>query len=289
MINRCAGKCKSLLLVVFALCVFSPVFRELKGQGIPAGAEIVRKELVYREEIPPPPTPPGGTPGKPGWIEWWRIWWRTPGLQERYSTFHEFRYDLDELQNILKQGYSDPNKSGKVLSPLRLAAEGWGKESVGALLQNGADPRLRDARGKTPADYAKEEGQEDLARQINCCAAARVALARKSPVIAVTTDGRKVDLTEELRRIAFAKTDNWAGGREAHEHDGSVFGNQQKNPVTKNTYNPLPVKDDPNYYTEFVHRVDPEKKGAERIVIGKEGDIWFTDDHYYTFMPVLAE
>lgn len=62
--------------------------------------------------------------------------------------------------------------------------------------------------------------------------------------------------------------------------DGTTFGNREQL---------LPRK--PNgYYREFTVKTPGiSHRGARRIVVGKQGELYYTDDHYQTFREVLAE
>ncbi|WP_454880689.1 RHS repeat-associated core domain-containing protein [Sphingobacterium detergens] len=89
-------------------------------------------------------------------------------------------------------------------------------------------------------------------------------------------DGITIDLKPTLDRIA-------TGGKFPHRNDGSVFKNfaprGQKTPL-------LPVKP-LDYYSEFVHPTPGGKgPGAMRIVKGQSGEMWFTPDHYKSFIQV---
>ena len=44
------------------------------------------------------------------------------------------------------------------------------------------------------------------------------------------------------------------------------------------------------YYREYTV-VTPglDHRGARRLVVGEDGDVWYTDDHYETFQPVDTE
>ncbi len=46
----------------------------------------------------------------------------------------------------------------------------------------------------------------------------------------------------------------------------------------------LPAKPDPQYYREYTVAREAGKRGVERLVIGKEGEVYFSPDHYYTFI-----
>jgi guanyl-specific ribonuclease Sa len=85
-----------------------------------------------------------------------------------------------------------------------------------------------------------------------------------------------VDLKATLDRIK-------AGESFPHRRDGSIFENRIT-PGRKSS--PLPVKP-PGYYREFVHPTPGiQGPGVQRIVIGKDGEIYYSPDHYDTFVPV---
>ena len=67
------------------------------------------------------------------------------------------------------------------------------------------------------------------------------------------------------------------GERYPHVRDGSVFGNREH----------LLPEQPYGYYKEYVHPV-PGMRGAgvERIVKGSNGEIYYTPDHYQTFIKI---
>jgi len=79
-----------------------------------------------------------------------------------------------------------------------------------------------------------------------------------------------IDLQPTLDRIA-------RGDSNSHRNDGTTFQNRERR---------LPVKPT-GYYKEYVH---PTPKvsgpGPQRIIIGKDDDIWYTPDHYRTFQRI---
>ncbi len=90
-----------------------------------------------------------------------------------------------------------------------------------------------------------------------------------------TADGI-VDLGPTLNRIA-------AGGKFPHKNDGTIF----KNLPPKGQSNPLLPIQSIGYYQEYVVPTPGVKgPGAMRIVMGKNGQMWFTSDHYKTFVPI---
>lgn len=79
---------------------------------------------------------------------------------------------------------------------------------------------------------------------------------------------RKVDKT--IDRISRKEMDN-------HENDGAIFQNRE---------NLLPEREK-GYYREYVYRQDgATSPGSERIVVGREGEIYYTPDHYRSFQKV---
>jgi ribonuclease T1 len=68
------------------------------------------------------------------------------------------------------------------------------------------------------------------------------------------------------------------GGPYAFDRDGIVFGNFEKR---------LPIKER-GYYNEFTVKTPGVKhRGARRIVTGKGGEKYYSDDHYKTFKRVV--
>ncbi|WP_372351893.1 ribonuclease domain-containing protein [Streptomyces sp. KL116D] len=69
-----------------------------------------------------------------------------------------------------------------------------------------------------------------------------------------------------------------AGGPFPYDKDGSVFGNFEGE---------LP-KEKRGYYREYTVRTPGERdRGARRIVVGRGGETYYTDDHYESFKAVL--
>jgi ribonuclease T1 len=79
-----------------------------------------------------------------------------------------------------------------------------------------------------------------------------------------------VDLAPVLARID-------AGERDPHRNDGSTFQNREGR---------LPRKPR-GYYTEYVVRTPGLREvGPQRLVLGRDGDVWYTPDHYDSFVQV---
>ena len=83
------------------------------------------------------------------------------------------------------------------------------------------------------------------------------------------------DLPREARAtLALIKS----GGPFAYEKDGSTFGNREGR---------LP-REKRGYYREYtVHTPGSRDRGARRIIAGKPGEYYYTDDHYGTFRRIL--
>jgi guanyl-specific ribonuclease Sa len=68
-----------------------------------------------------------------------------------------------------------------------------------------------------------------------------------------------------------------AGQSFPHRNDGTVFQNRE---------GLLPPKPD-GYYREWVHPTPGvQGPGSQRVVTGKDGEAYYTPDHYRTFIPV---
>ena len=85
-----------------------------------------------------------------------------------------------------------------------------------------------------------------------------------------------VDLKPTLDRIAQGKSF-------PHRNDGSIF---QNRPLRGQTTPQLPAKPQ-GYYREYVHPTPGVSgPGPQRIVTGQRGEIYYTPDHYTTFIRV---
>ena len=67
------------------------------------------------------------------------------------------------------------------------------------------------------------------------------------------------------------------GGPFPYERDGAVFGNREKL---------LPSRER-GWYREYTVRTPGERtRGARRIVAGRDGTLYYTDDHYRSFRRI---
>jgi ribonuclease T1 len=101
------------------------------------------------------------------------------------------------------------------------------------------------------------------------------ALARgDAPAAAVAAETAVAELPGEAREtIALIRT----GGPFPYPRDGAVFGNFEKL---------LPARAR-GYYLEYTVRTPGAKdRGARRIVAGKGGELYYTDDHYQSFRSI---
>jgi len=98
---------------------------------------------------------------------------------------------------------------------------------------------------------------------------------RTVPHVRIVSQGKVVfsgtmNLGPTLDRIA-------RGEKYPHRNDGSVFGNRERL---------LPEKKK-NWYREYVVPTPGEKgPGPQRVIFGRDGEAFYTSDHYRTFIPL---
>lgn len=176
--------------------------------------------------------------------------------------------DLGAMKNAFEKGVS-PDVSTELMTPLHVAAAMGEEESARFLLQKGAHLSVKAFDGETPQQMASACRHPELARLLTVFTTAEQLTHGEKTITVRLENGHQTDLTSELRRIA-------AGFRDEHRHDGTVFGNYEEKLPARDRY----------YYTEFVHRTSSRSPGACRIVIGLDGDVWYTPDHYNHFIRV---
>ena len=100
-------------------------------------------------------------------------------------------------------------------------------------------------------------------------------LAADAAAFSARGEIRAADLPGEARAtLALIK----AGGPFPYEKDGTVFGNREGR---------LPPERR-GYYREYTVRTPGSRdRGARRIIAGKPGEYYYTDDHYRTFRRIL--
>jgi len=69
-----------------------------------------------------------------------------------------------------------------------------------------------------------------------------------------------------------------AGGPFPYAKDGVVFGNYER---------VLPRKPRGYYHEYTVPTLGAHDRGARRIITGRAGELYYTDDHYRTFKRIL--
>ena len=86
---------------------------------------------------------------------------------------------------------------------------------------------------------------------------------------------RHSDLPSEARStIALIRK----GGPYPYDRDGVVFSNREQQ---------LPARER-GWYREYTVRTPGERtRGARRIVAGRDGTLYYTDDHYQSFRRIL--
>jgi ribonuclease T1 len=112
------------------------------------------------------------------------------------------------------------------------------------------------------------------------------ALLFAAPMAYARSDAGTVTAKSGLAEIAAAELPREAqetlrlierGGPFPHQRDGGVFGNFEKR---------LPPRKR-GYYLEYTVRTPGvTHRGARRIVTGKSGERYYTDDHYQSFRRV---
>ena len=315
----------SVIFVLLALCAPARTY-SAPPPIVPSGAarcggDVLRIEII-REEVHEWDDADGTHWTQK--ITWYRIWTQIPGFDSdvHFTKLHTkvcFN-KLDEAARLLKNGAA-VNASDGIFTPLHAAVNFNNVEAARLLLSYGADMTAKLDPGcdlfkpgdvhdaidlahrlhspveevfraiidEKTSEYQRDpvwrgKGSRSLPNNLYRAmkAAERLVSDGKKVVVTVPPNGkhskpREVDLTEGLKRIA-------SGRKDKHHNDGTIHSNND---------NVLPVKLDEElnlnerYYTEFVvNRPSADDAGAERIVIGADGDVWFTDDHYETFTRV---
>lgn len=110
---------------------------------------------------------------------------------------------------------------------------------------------------------------------IAVAAAMSPATAQRAPAPPGTaTEIRMGELPREAR-ATIALIDK--GGPYPYAKDGSIFSNRE---------NQLPKKKR-GYYHEYTVKTPGERtRGARRIIVGAEGELFYTDDHYNHFRRI---
>jgi len=104
--------------------------------------------------------------------------------------------------------------------------------------------------------------------------APQASFAQRAPAAPVALEIPVAQLPKEAQEtLALIRK----GGPYPYAKDGVVFGNREAR---------LP-KQKRGYYHEFTVKTPGERtRGGRRIVSGKSGEFWYTDDHYATFRRI---
>jgi ribonuclease T1 len=111
------------------------------------------------------------------------------------------------------------------------------------------------------------------AAALGAAAVALPAAAQKAPPAAVV-EMPAAELSSEARAtLALIRK----GGPFPYAKDGAVFGNREgRLPIQKR-----------GYYREYTVKTPGERtRGARRIIAGRGGELFFTDDHYNHFRRI---
>jgi ribonuclease T1 len=104
---------------------------------------------------------------------------------------------------------------------------------------------------------------------------AAAALGFFLSALALASEIAATQLPREARQtLALIK----AGGPFPHAQDGKTFRNREK----------LLPQHERGYYREYTVRTPGAKdRGARRIVAGRSGEFYYTDDHYRSFRRII--
>ncbi len=163
------------------------------------------------------------------------------------------------------------------LGYLKIGGEGGKKADSGTVVQA---PQTNDVSRSVPKDRAPKVAprqttpkakprQRTVQKPVAKKAITKKAAPKRRSLIVHGPNGR-TDLAPTLERIE-------KGIKHRHRNDGSVFGNRERR---------LP-RQPRGYYHEYVHPTRGQRgPGAQRIIIGKKGEVYYTADHYKSFRRV---
>ena len=104
---------------------------------------------------------------------------------------------------------------------------------------------------------------------------AAAAVVFSSTILGFANEVSTAQLPPEAREtLALIK----AGGPFPYQRDGALFGNREG----------LLPKGSRDYYREYTVKTPGARdRGARRIVAGRNGELYYTQDHYKTFMRII--
>ena len=144
------------------------------------------------------------------------------------------------------------------------------------LSRNSDQPQRQVEQPAPVATDAPEEPLVEVPEQRPSAEPAEAAPAAEVPNVTLRDlDGKvvfrgTVDVQSTLDRIA-------AGKRLSYRNDGSTFENRERR---------LPRKPS-GYYREYVHPTPSlAGPGPQRLVVGEQGEVYYTPDHYRTFKRI---
>ena len=138
------------------------------------------------------------------------------------------------------------------------------REQRTAIQEAEADRKARSSRGRVQESTAEPRRDRDgdatfIARDVRITNENGRVIFRGDVDVGPTLD--RIDRGQRLR----------------FSHDGIVFQNREKR---------LPIKPS-GYYREFIHPTKGEGgPGGQRVVIGRDGEAYYSPDHYRTFQRV---
>ena len=186
---------------------------------------------------------------------------------------------LGELAPIVRKTNAD-EVAGKALKE--------GTDAVESMLKKQVKQEVAETVGKEVTEQAaKEVSGEAIEKAIKNLTDASSAKTQKKSIFNLSLDDVKVDgksgsanIPDKVKNIVQQIKDN--KGVPTKGYKGGK------------TYKNIPLEEGAQKLPEGVnykeYDINPyikgQNRGAERIVIGDDGSVWYTDDHYYTFTQI---
>ena len=186
---------------------------------------------------------------------------------------------LGELAPIVRKTNAD-EVAGKALKE--------GTDAVESMLKKQVKQEVAETVGKEVTEQAaKEVSGEAIEKAIKNLTDASSAKTQKKSIFNLSLDDVKVDgksgsanIPDKVKNIVQQIKDN--------------KGVPPKGYKGGKTYKNIPLEEGAQKLPEGVnykeYDINPyikgQNRGAERIVIGDDGSVWYTDDHYYTFTQI---